>query len=104
MESHVLRIDNGSPIEPLDWSALFVLGDINSTSDSIRGAKRRLALWAFRVKGLHRIEIIAAVENIPSDRVAEKAGATREGVLRERLLLHGRRHDGVILSLLRQPA
>ena len=58
-------------------------------------ATRQLALWAFRETQLHRLEIIA------SHRVAEKAGATREGVLRERLQLHGRRHDGVVFSLLR---
>ena len=65
-------------------------------------ATRQLAQWAFRETGLHRLEIIAAVENVPSHRVAEKAGATREGVLRERLLLRGQRHDGVIFSLLRR--
>ena len=63
-------------------------------------ATRQLAQWAFREKQLHRIEIIASVENIGSHRVAEKAGATREGILRERLLLNGRWHDGVLLAMI----
>ncbi len=65
-------------------------------------AARQLAQWAFREQGIHRIEIIAAVENIGSHRVAEKAGAIREGVLRERLLLDGKRHDGVLFALLNE--
>jgi RimJ/RimL family protein N-acetyltransferase len=32
--------------------------------------------------------------------VAEKVGAVREGVLRNRLMLHGTIHDAVIFSLI----
>jgi ribosomal-protein-serine acetyltransferase len=34
-----------------------------------------------------------------SQRVAEKSGALREGVLRNRLLLHGKIHDAAMYSL-----
>jgi RimJ/RimL family protein N-acetyltransferase len=51
--------------------------------------------------GLNRIEILASVENVASIRVAEKSGAVREGVLRGRLILHGRAHDAVVFSILR---
>ena len=64
-------------------------------------ATRRLAEWAFARTKLHRLEILAAVENIPSQRVAERAGATREGVLHGRLWLDGTVHDTVIYSLIR---
>jgi [ribosomal protein S5]-alanine N-acetyltransferase len=37
-------------------------------------------------------------------RVAEKAGFTREGVLRSYMEFNGRRRDGVMYSLLRQDA
>lgn len=63
-------------------------------------ATRQACEWAFREQGLHRIEILASVENVPSQQVAEKAGFAREAILRERLVLHGRRHDAVLYSRL----
>lgn len=63
-------------------------------------AVRLVCRWAFQEGGLHRIEIVASVENIASQRVAEKAGGLREGILRERILLHGRWHDCVLYSIL----
>ena len=64
-------------------------------------AVRELCAWAFSTTDLHRLEILTAVTNAASQRVAEKSGAVREAVLRQRLLLHGQRHDGVLLSILR---
>jgi RimJ/RimL family protein N-acetyltransferase len=64
-------------------------------------AVRLLADWAFRETDLLRLEIVAAVDNRRSQRVAEKAGAIREGLLRNRLLLHGQPHDVVIYAILR---
>ena len=46
-------------------------------------AVRLLATWSFGEFELRRIEIIVAVENAASNRVAEKAGFTNEGVLRQ---------------------
>lgn len=66
-------------------------------------AVRRLAAWAFAHTDLVRLEIVAAVGNVASRRVAEKAGAAREGVARSRLLVHGVVHDAVIYSLVREP-
>jgi ribosomal-protein-serine acetyltransferase len=65
-------------------------------------ATRQLCEWAFREQGLHRIEILAAVENLPSQRVATKVGGVREGILRQRLLLHGRRHDCTLDVILKE--
>jgi RimJ/RimL family protein N-acetyltransferase len=48
-------------------------------------AARLVAQFGFDQLGLHRIEILAAVDNIASQRVAEKLGAVREGVQRKRL-------------------
>jgi ribosomal-protein-serine acetyltransferase len=62
-------------------------------------ATRLAAKFAFEQLGLHRIEIVAAVGNVPSQRVAEKAGARREGVLRNRLLINGESLDAVLFSL-----
>jgi RimJ/RimL family protein N-acetyltransferase len=63
-------------------------------------ATRLLAQWAFEALELQRIEIVAAVGNRASQRVAERAGATREGVARNRLRVHGVPHDAVLYSLI----
>lgn len=62
-------------------------------------AARLVARFGFEHLGLRRIEIVAAVGNIASQRVAEKAGAVREGVLRKRLLIRGDSQDAVLFSL-----
>ena len=63
-------------------------------------AIRLAARFGCEELGLYRIEIVAAVDNIASQRVAEKAGAVREGVLRNRLLVRGESQDAVLFSLL----
>lgn len=65
-------------------------------------AVRQLARWAFENTGFVRLEIIAAVGNVKSQRVAERAGALREGVLRSRLVLHDVAHDAVCYSFVRK--
>src|SRR6266446_5254318 len=65
-------------------------------------ATRLAARFGFEQLGLHRIEIVAAVDNVASQRVAEKAGAKREGILRKRLLINGTPHDAVLFSLVRE--
>ncbi|HSK72725.1 MAG TPA: GNAT family protein [Pyrinomonadaceae bacterium] len=65
-------------------------------------ATRLLARAGFEDLPINRIEILAAIENTASHRVAEKAGATREGVLRKRLLIGGRVHDAVMFSFARE--
>lgn len=64
------------------------------------GATRLAARFGFAQLGLQRIEIVAAVKNVASQRVAEKAGAIREGVARKRLLIHGESQDAVLYSLI----
>ena len=61
------------------------------------------ALAAFGLTRLQkiRVEIIMSVENEASRKVAENAGAKYEGILRNRLLLHGRCHDAHSYSILR---
>jgi ribosomal-protein-serine acetyltransferase len=64
-------------------------------------AVRLVARWAFANTNFERLEIVVAVGNTRSQRVAEKAGATREGVVRSRLYFHDRPHDAVMYSLVR---
>jgi len=65
-------------------------------------ATRAVARFGFEELGLQRIEIVAAVGNLPSQRVAGKAGAVREGVLRKRLLIRGETQDAVLFSLVKE--
>ena len=65
------------------------------------GAARLVAEYAFRETDLIRLEIVCAVGNTRSQRVAEKIGAVREGVLRSRLLLPTGASDAVMYSLVR---
>jgi RimJ/RimL family protein N-acetyltransferase len=67
-------------------------------------AVRQLAQLAFQNTDLIRLEIVCAVGNERSQRVAERAGAQREGILRQRLLLHGSPVDAVMYSLVRPPS
>jgi ribosomal-protein-serine acetyltransferase len=59
------------------------------------------AAFAFQNTDLVRLEIVCAVGNRRSQRVAEKAGAVREGVLRDRLRVNGAPHDAVMYSVVR---
>ena len=65
-------------------------------------AARLIAQFGFEQLGLQRIEILAAVPNIASQRVAEKIGAVREGILRRRLLIRGKPQDAILFSLVRE--
>ena len=67
-------------------------------------ATRLAAAWAFEShRELARLQLRADVENVASNRVAEKAGFTREGVLRAQRYNArlGRRTDFALWSLLR---
>jgi ribosomal-protein-serine acetyltransferase len=59
-----------------------------------------LSQFAFNELKLNRVEILIAIENTASQRVAEKAGAKREGILRNRFLLNDKVHDAVMFSLI----
>jgi ribosomal-protein-serine acetyltransferase len=63
-------------------------------------AARLLVAYGFRDLDLARIEILVAQENHGSQRVAEKIGAVREGVLRQRLKVQGTLVDAVVYSLI----
>jgi [ribosomal protein S5]-alanine N-acetyltransferase len=61
---------------------------------------RLLVPWAFETLRLGRLQIHADAHNAASHRVIERAGFTREGVLRSYDLIHGERVDCVFFSLL----
>jgi len=63
-------------------------------------ATRLLAEWAVTEGGVQRLELTTHPDNVASQRVAEKAGFTREGVLRSHIRFPEGRRDSVIFSLL----
>ncbi len=88
--------------QPNDQHKFYNLGYWIRTSKQNQGtasaATRLLAKTAFEDLTINRLEILVAVENLPSQKTAEKAGAVREGVLRKRLVIGGKLHDAVIFS------
>jgi RimJ/RimL family protein N-acetyltransferase len=74
------------------------------TSETGRGVGTQtaglLARFGVEQLGLQRIEIVAAVDNRASQRVAEKAGAVREGIARNRLRVRGEMLDAVCYSII----
>jgi RimJ/RimL family protein N-acetyltransferase len=66
-------------------------------------ATRAVALvceWGFAVCGFNRIELVASTENPASQAVAERAGFTREGVLRNYMMGRDGYLDMVMFSRL----
>jgi RimJ/RimL family protein N-acetyltransferase len=63
-------------------------------------ALRLISCWAIEGLGAARLQVHADVENVGSQRVAERAGYTREGVLRGWIEHRGERRDHVLYSLL----
>lgn len=61
---------------------------------------RRLTTWAFEELGALRVYLLIDVDNVASERVAERCGYTREGVLRNVFLKPGRRIDQSVWSRL----
>jgi RimJ/RimL family protein N-acetyltransferase len=64
------------------------------------GALRLVSRWGLRELGLPRVELVTDPDNVASQRVAEKAGFRREGVLRGYLQMAEGRRDCVIFSVL----
>jgi RimJ/RimL family protein N-acetyltransferase len=63
-------------------------------------AARLVARFGFERLGMQRIEIVAAVGNVASQRVAEKVGAVREGLARNRLRIKDVPTDAFEFSLI----
>ena len=63
-------------------------------------ATRLLSEWALTEGGVERLELTTHPDNVASQRVAEKAGFTREGTLRGHVKFPDGRRDSVMFSLL----
>lgn len=56
--------------------------------------------WAFRTRGMHRVEWVVSAKNTASVNVAKRLGMSRDGVLREAYPRGGERHDLEVWSVL----
>jgi RimJ/RimL family protein N-acetyltransferase len=92
----IQRIFRGASGEIGYWTAPWARGRGVMTH-----AVRLLAQWSFEEFELRRIELVIAVENTGSNRVAEKAGFTNEGTLRQYREAKGIWRDHYMWSLLR---
>ncbi|MFC9247723.1 GNAT family N-acetyltransferase [Streptomyces sp. NPDC057136] len=63
-------------------------------------ACRALIDWAFKERGMSRVEWVVAAGNTRSIHVARRLGMTRDGVLRQSSVYRGKRHDSEIWSIL----
>lgn len=64
-------------------------------------AARLAARFGFEQLGLIRVEVVIAVGNSASLKVAEKSGARREGVLRDRVTVREQVYDAAMFSFTR---
>ena len=62
-------------------------------------AARSLARWAILEHGFERVEVFAATGNVASQRAAQKAGFTREGIARNAGRVHDSRLDLVVFAM-----
>ncbi len=63
-------------------------------------ATKLAAKFAFTTLGLFRLELVIEPENIASQKVAEKLGACREGLCRNRIYTHSHPKDAYIYGLI----
>ena len=64
-------------------------------------AQRQIVRYLFAHTQVNRIEATTEITNVAEQRALEKAGFTREGVLRGTAFRQGRWHDQIIYSVLR---
>jgi RimJ/RimL family protein N-acetyltransferase len=61
-----------------------------------------VARWALVERGIARLQLHAEPGNVASQRVAEKAGFVREGLMRSAIELKGERRDALLYSRVRE--
>uniref|UniRef100_A0A0D9VX60 N-acetyltransferase domain-containing protein n=1 Tax=Leersia perrieri TaxID=77586 RepID=A0A0D9VX60_9ORYZ len=86
------RASVGYRVAQAYWGRGVATGAVRAAAEAV------FAEWPW----LERLEAVADVENPASQRVLEKAGFVREGVLRRYVLLKGRPRDMVMFSRVRE--
>ena len=93
----------GCGITLIDEHPIANLGYWIKTSSTGKGIATEstigLSRFCIEKMGLQRIEIVMSVQNRASKAVAKASGAQFEGRARNRMLLHGKRHDAFVYSI-----
>lgn len=110
---NVVVADAAAPARVLGGASFYAvdLADASAslgywTAPAVRGrgvatrATRLLAGWGFARLGLARIALTCGPDNVVSQRVAERAGFVREGLMRAHIPFRGGRRDSVLYGLL----
>jgi RimJ/RimL family protein N-acetyltransferase len=99
------RLLGSVSLKDLDWTfrraevGYWLAREARGSGHAAR-AVRLICRWGFERLGLERIQLMAATSNAPSQRVAERAGFTREALLRSYLASPEGRRDMVLFALL----
>ena len=100
--NHVLGSVSIERIDPFNFFAS--IGYWVRSSALKKGVAKTAALlaarFAFQKLGLVRLELVIDITNLASQRVAEKIGALKEGVLRRRLIHNNAAHSAFMYSLI----
>ena len=106
-EADSKRFIGGCGINQINW--IHKIGNLGywiKTDAAGKGyasaAAKLCAAFGFIDLELNRLEIIAAKDNIASQRVAEKTGATKECLARKRLKVGDKIHDAFVYSLVKE--
>ncbi len=78
-----------------------LLSDNNKSKGIMSEALEAVISYGFNTMQLHRIEAFIGPDNIPSLKLVEKFGFTKEGHLRNHYLKNGIYEDSVVFSLLK---
>jgi len=85
---------------PAETNVGYYLAEFACGHGVMHASLRALASAAFEALGVHRIELVAALGNLESRRVAERAGFTFEGIARGRVIVRGALHDCAVYARL----
>ena len=74
----------------------------NRSKGFMTEALQIFSAYLFEMKDIPRLQLGTVVDNLPARKVAEKCGYKLEGTFRKMYFLHGKFHDVVQYSLLRE--
>ncbi len=92
-------------IDPLNQYASigYWIGKAHQGEGIVSKSTHTLIQYAFKELQLHRIEIRCALHNHRSQKIAEKLGFSKEGILKEAIAHYGMYFDAYIYGLLNRP-
>jgi ribosomal-protein-serine acetyltransferase len=86
--------------QPAELNVGYYLAEIAQGRGIMSAALRALCAVAFETFGAQRIELVAALGNLASRRVAERCGFRFEGIARGRVVARDRLHDAAVYARL----